>query len=888
MTSAGLQLDIRTHAETVRQRCERMLSVLSTVFPTLTRTGGAQLAIEVHSDPQSAKAQSLLVAAGLSAPAVGGFTLSVKVDPAGGIGWIVADGDALSEAGCAALLKEFNFAFSLAGDVVPDPLPEMSTVDAVREVRPRFQTRGTQLWCFWYPGRDAWGIKEYRQYLDQFPKLGLNLLDVPLYLYEPLYTGYNYGGVTADEVHLSGLNLSNVRVGRAALDGAPERLVSRDIPLNASGSERHRAALTLMREVIDYAHSLGVKTCYGIEPGNALDFGTQARSVMPASDLYEDGRLIQPSSPSARSFLRSRLTALFESYPDSDYYGLWQSEAGLWRSHGGSTHPEDVAFREALQAKHPDVEAPDADYLRWLQLADELAAELKPDARFVTNGWGCEAIFQCADEVLSDRFVRSSIAKYEPKMTVDGDRLASYADTKGEKWNVTWAETDQHMHIVQPKFEASRAVIDRLEELGATGLQVLHWTTVHSQINLDFIASQMWSPQPSVDEFLIDWATRRVGNAAAPNVARAFRLLEELNNVTIDADPDMSSWPGFECGLAPPMHAHRFVRTDAGIPKEWFRGSRDPLVAVQAEMLSLASRAATEARSALENSAADGSQRVLLVRLAELFAYVDAYHSAHFQVLDAAHAWHEAATSKTAGPDKFTAALDLIDESLPVRAIEHLVASLNSEDPNLGQLGVLVAVNEKLLGGVNRLVSRMRRAIAGKLNVTQRDNPAALITAWPGMAETDVQYELENYTWNSEALVETVRTADRDQISCADGWAVHVADGVESLRLTAEIGSWRHEQHISLAVNGPIGARARLRLYFWEESGWNSLFRRILVRINGEAVTTVVDFLGNGEDQSEGVWVEQDVELVDGTASISLERVGTADVQLCGLIVETA
>ncbi|MFE6736568.1 hypothetical protein [Microbacterium sp. NPDC057650] len=887
MTGAGLRLDIQVRSDAVRARCEQMLAQLRQAFPGLNDEQ-VVLSVSIQADPSAPGAQGLLRGSDIDHVPAGGYAISVTTEPTRGVAWVVADGDAVVEAAAAALLSEFGFGFSLAGDVAPDPAAELLGLSAVRTVAPRFMTRGTQLWCFWLPGRDVWGLQEYKKYLDQFPKLGLNLLDIPLYLYEPLYTGYDIGGVSADQIHLAGRDLSAVRVGAEVMAGAPERFVSRDIPLHASGAERAQNAQELMRRVIEHAHSLGVKTCFGIEPANALDFGQEARSIMPESDLYEHGRLVQPSSPSARALLRSKLSALFKAYPDCDYYGLWQSEAGIWRANSGSPHPDDAAFREALQAKDPSAEPSDADYLRWLQLADELAAELKPDARFVTNGWGCEAIFRCADEVLSDRFIRSSIAKYEPRMTVDGDRLASYAATDGETWNVTWAETDQHMQVVQPKFEATRAVIDRLEELGASGLQTLHWTTVQAQINLDFITSQMWNPRPSIDEFLLDWASRRFGEAAAPSVADAFRALEDLNELTVKADPTMWSWPGLECGLTPALGAHRFIRSDAGFPERWMELSRGPLAEHQQEMLRLAACAAGTLRDALARGGTSRSQYQELERLAELFTYVEVHYAAHFQVLDAAHAWHTEATSSTPTREGFLAALALIDGELPVQAIEHLVASLGPGvgDPDIGQLGMVLTLNEKLLGGTARLMGSMRRAIDGDPGITGTHSDETVIAAWPGVNIPEVQFDPEYGTWDVTPPQRGVHVPAHDRISVAPGWALNVGEQNESIRQTGELGSWRHSQRIELGVSGPIGSRARVRLYFWEDSGWNSLFRRVLVRINGEVVATAIDFLGHGEDQSDGVWIEHEIDLVDGAADISLERVGNADVQVSGIVVD--
>jgi hypothetical protein len=796
--------------------------------------------------------------------------------------WIIGANAAACLAGAYKLLSHFGCSFHFYGDVIPALSGALPQINVNERYRPRFALRGTQLWCYWYSGRDVWGFEAYRSYLDQFPKLGLNLFDFPLYFYEPLYTGYEMGDVQPSGYFLSGRTLDHVRVGKAQFVDAPDAFTSAAIPRYGSDAERSDAAITLMRQVFNYAKSLGIKTCVGIEVANQLDFARDVANSFPMEDRYEDGRLIQPSSPSARKVLTARLKALFDTYPMCDYYGLWQSEAGVFRTTGGSPHPDDVALRDRLRAQYFSLEPSDADYISWLRLADEIVGELKPNARLVTSGWGSEAVFACADELLGDRFICSSIAPYEPRLALQSGGLDFYRSTAKEKWNVTWAETDQHMWVMQPKLDATAEVVDRLEADGVSGVMVLHWNTLFCDINLGFYASQCWSPSPAPEEFRRQWAASLYGPDCAQSVVATFAALERLNNLTIESDPTMQSWVGYECFINPLLQAYRFIDVKRSFPDSWIETYVTPHLAYGARFLDALDEAIANAAEAVDRAAPD--YKAQAVRLHHRVLYVRGLYACHMQLAEAVQLWN------TADKHSMDRALHIVSSCNADDIVQHFIDGLDTDNgsTNFGELGLLLSLNEKFLGGIERLKGRMERAISGAPIPFHSVADGALLAIWPGMNIETISLLARDdpHAPSAAPAAGLQREPAMDRIEGSANWPVTVSDGVTSQRFSSELGFWRHLDAIRVTIEASDHPRpVRAHIYLCEDTDWDSLFRRQTVAINGETVAECDDFLGQGDDMSEGYWIDAPCHFIDGKLTIEIIRGGNSDVIVSGIVV---
>ncbi|MGL5863951.1 MAG: hypothetical protein ACRCY9_22135, partial [Phycicoccus sp.] len=463
--------------------------------------------------------------------------------------------------------------------------------------------------------------------------------------------------------------------------------------------------------------------------------------------------------------------------------------------------------------------------------------------------------------------------------------------TTGEKWHVTWGETDQHLWVMQPKVEATTALLDRLDAGSMSGALVLHWNTRFCEINLDLFASQCWSPRPDAGTFREHWARRRVGPGAGAAAARAFAALEQLGDLALDADPTMQSWVGYECFVNPLLQAHRFVDARHPFPDSWLASYVLPHLESEARTGPVLERAVGHARAAL--AAADDDHAADVERLLHHVEYVRDLHLDHVLLARAVELWSGAAgPPDTADRALLEHASELVDSCDAESTVARFAAGIADGGSVLGELGLLLSLNEKHLGGVLRLRGRMRRALRGDAAPFRAEVAGAMVAVWPGMGVDDVSLAARDAPHASDADLDApVAQPWRPGLDVVDGtasasWSVTPSGGVRCQRLTTELGLWRHPDRVAITVQGPAdAAEVRVALYLAEDTDWDSLFRRQAVIVGGQPLGELDDFLGHGDDMSEGLWVGATTRLVGGRTTVEVLRRGNSDVVVAGVAV---
>lgn len=775
--------------------------------------------------------------------------------------------------GAYAWLEQQGWSFHLSGDVAPEEwLPNRGTFRMERS--PRFAWRGLQLWNYWWPGRDSWGFADYKAYLDQFPKLGLNQFEFPLYWYEPLFTGVTFNGRDMLRPPLSGCDVGLTRIGGAALAGRG-RFTSPDIPDDAAPAERHAAALALMRRVFDHAKSLGLRTVAGIELCNVLLVDPRLLDELPLGDRYEGGRLVQPSSPSGRALAKARMEAFVSAFPNVDIYAIWQSEMGPWRNTQGSPHPEDVAFRARYVNYRGQLEPGDFDQLQWLKLAAEYAERVKPGVRLATGGWGAERLMIAADEILPDSMVRATIADYEPAFGLKRKAFDAYARSKGERWHTTWAEVDQHLWIEQTKIATTRKVLDELEQRGVEGVAQLHWRRLFPDPDLHAFRLGCWSGTGGAEEARSHWAKAKFGSDAAPDVVVGLEALEAFNNAITDRSPDIMHstwWVGFDCYMGALLHANRFLN-GAPLADLFLEDAILPLLNAAHVLDCHLDRAASAFNAGL-NRKLSSRQRQRLEFWANRACYSRDLHRAHVKLAQAVKLASE--SSDTAG---WQAALAIIEKIDPEAVVANFAERLSEDGaPESGELGLLLTLNIKFVGSIKRIEGAIRRLIDPPAPESS-DNPLDI----KGGAR------LPHRTYGSffemlHGIAEPWRP-DMDDVKAADGFGYRLVRGGAG-RMSPLAAMWSDLDRVEVELMAPSGWEGMLDLYFYQEPDWDAAFRYLEIRLDGTVAGHVRDFHGRGQFHDEGVWRSFAVCFPeDGKLSISIAQLGGGDARISRIVL---
>jgi hypothetical protein len=775
-----------------------------------------------------------------------------------------------------AWLERQGWSFHLHGDVEPDD-GSLDLGSFAIERQPRFAWRGLQLWNYWWPGRDSWGLDDYVAYLDQFPKMGLNHFDFPLYWYEPLFTGVRFADAAMRRLRLSGVDVGLARVGGEHLSGRG-RFTSTAIPEDASDEERTEAARTLLRRVLAHARGLGLRTTIGIEPGNVALVDPSLLQRLPAEHLYERNLLVQPSSDSGVALARARLEALFSSFPDVDVYSLWQSEMGPWRSTAGSPHPADVAFRRDHDHLADRLTPGDFDQLQWLRNCALIAEEIKPGVRLSTGGWGAERLMMAADEVLPDHMIRATIADYEPAFGLRRQAFKAYGETQGERCHTTWSEVDQHLWIQQVKITDTARVLDALEVHGVEGASLLHWRVLFNDPDLYCFARGCWTGSGSAEELRMAWAKAKFGADAAGDVARALSALEAFNAGIVARTPDIlhsAWWVGFDCFMSGLLSANRYL-DGTPIEEKFFAENVDELIASGDE-------ADTHLSAAVGAFEAAGQRKMTRLQAQRLgfwhnrAVYSRDLYRAHVLI---ARAVRLASASQDQGSLKV--ALGLVASANAEQVVKTFAERLGEgEEAERGELGLLLSLNVKFLGSAKRIEAAIRRLV---------ERPPAA----PAQGVLDARAGLNLPRRVYQTFFELLHVAtgpwcpESDEVHAQAGFGLSLVSGAVG-RLSPTEGVWSDPEKLVLRLSAPAGWRGVLDLYFYQELDWDTPFRVQDVLVGGRTVCRLNDFFGRGEDCNEGIW--QSVPVVfpsDGTLDIACVRLGGGDARLSRLVLRSA
>lgn len=807
--------------------------------------------------------------------------------------------------------QKLGFSYHLHGEYSPSSKLDLKAISFKESRSPSFTRRGTQLWNFWYPGRDSWSFADYENYLDQFPKLGLNQLDIPLYHYEPLYTAFKFRDAVLSGHRLSGWSTDAVRVGRHWYE-AGSRFTSPDVPDFGKFEDRAEAMKTLTNRVIDHAEARGVEVSLGIELGQPLSGAHSPvdRSViaqLPDEDLYRENALLMPSSASARELLEARLSAIVEAYPKCEVISFWKPEVAAYTAGEVSPHPSDSALRSKWDRVSNELSGTDLDFLCWVQVASNVLRQIAPRVKTMLSGWGVEHLLEYADETLPDEMIRHSIDFYEAKWTVERSRLDNYSRTNGAKWHTTWAESDQQMWLTQMKTRSIAKVIDGLEARGVEGLLMLHWRRLHCDLNATYIARRCWQPELTPQQHWRNWASEKFGAEAVDPIVNAINELEAFSEAAVSSDalpfpPDRPATLGEMPGtwivgqdclmngiyLIYILYEREVPLSDAAV-EFYIHNTRQGLEC----LIPHAARGYEWIDAAGQFVEAAGDLRERYEFFKNRVSFTLKYCRFHLAFTDVVDQLNQGLHAKAKGDmetfrSMSASALSFLDKLDVTRLVEEfaLFMSERNDEADKGELGLLLSLNQKMLGTLLQLKGSILEQTGQREFVLEGRKAGAVlaVTCGSAVSREDLTSPGALFTpWHGLGLITGAEgepwVREHDVFTAADGFSYECGPECRSWALTKNRTSWIGPASLSIRVVTPAKFVGTLRLYFHEVIGYTSMFLAQRVFIDGTHAGTVCDFMHNGTYADQGEWIELPVSAPDGLIDIRIENDGGQSVQ---------
>ena len=450
--------------------------------------------------------------------------------------------------GVYTLLEEYGAYFQIDGEVLP-----ARAAFAVKKLdvsaSPVFRYRGLLPWDNFLCGMSGYNLEDYKKLIDCATRMKLNMLQFHFYNGMAFFTE-TVGGETVDPSCI-GMPIDVFKtagaVGEQAFAGQSVYGPKPYVDNIGKPRAQAQAVQRMMREVVDHARSQGWATCLGFELMHSA-LGNPTRTDKPSDNGF-GSNLINPLDPHNADISVERYRSLVRTYPQSDYYWMWQSEAqGILASNVGR---EPGAAEMRAKYGHWAQKSPiwgnnllggDIDYA---YLFREVANRLTPEerSRLATGGWSVEHLFPNIDTDFPRELIFASLNCFDVAQAT-GHQYKSYqvAESGRRAWMIDWWEFDGEQWFPQFRANWQEKLYASCAEYGVEAVTLLGWKLSGIEHNVRYLAEFAWNPKLTAKQFYDDYASRVYGSGAR-SIASIYGAYDKL----------AASQPSYgPAGFAPP------------------------------------------------------------------------------------------------------------------------------------------------------------------------------------------------------------------------------------------------------------------------------------------------------------------------------------------------
>ena len=515
----------------------------------------------------------------LNAPAGGFF---IKSESNSGRTVLVISGDDATGTlyGAYRFAEKLGCRFYFHGDVVPDAKIPLSLSGYDEKGQPltkngrQFTIRGAQPFQNFPPGAVMWGKDDWKMYVSQLPKMGMNFIGLHTYMYDPEDDHVGDYGPTLniwigheDDLNPDGTvdfafdatffhthqgiigwgktDTSDLVGGTSQLfptDGYPSEIIGETYHKDQQGYiASFNSAAGLFCEVFTLANELGVKTATGVEVpvGKDEEMGEDPMVNGIPEVLQEHLKSTHGLDPlsqetSAELYKGMYKWLIYNNIP-VDYFWIWTTETWMPWGSASLDKARVAAVKENIKTA----------------VSVFKSMSEKPFTQFATGGWilGAQGDPDVFGDVLPD--LNAAYSYMNPPYNEQGRHMKTeeWLDaipSARVKWPFTWMEYDYALE--QPSFHMYRVFEDAWDayEQNADGFIGEFWRTkmiapmfaAFKDVTWDYastggtinhdIPSDRTGRHAKIDKVHLDWATHEFGpGPAATKIAGDFAAFEK-------------------------------------------------------------------------------------------------------------------------------------------------------------------------------------------------------------------------------------------------------------------------------------------------------------------------------------------------------------------------
>lgn len=427
------------------------------------------------------------------------------------------------------------------------------------QAQDKFNIRGVLPWHNFLSGPTSWNLSDYRIYLDECRKNGINFIGFHNYTgggeryatyVEPMIK-IEYKNILPQACFDNSMTARWGYLPMAVKDFAFDTGKIFQLPVGAeafgnngsitshSSREHYEKAQSLMRDVLKMAHERGIRMAMGFEFGV---IPPEYFSLNVAGDCFywagESNMIPNPKSQIAAEIHYAAIDDILNTYPDIDYIWMWLNEHSFMgvdvqkalrdKPFARAYQENQALFKEAADssARFVGVWA-----LEYMKLTYKHLKSKGSRAKLILGGWGgghqLPSLLKGLDRALPQDIIFSCLNPDLGK-SPQPDFLEEIARNRSV-WAVPWLEGDHQLSHFQPRVNMMREQVKLAAEQNLDGVIAIHWRTEEPRFNFRTFAhfASDKGTDESVDQLYDRYLTEEFGEEAAkemtPLLARMDR-----------------------------------------------------------------------------------------------------------------------------------------------------------------------------------------------------------------------------------------------------------------------------------------------------------------------------------------------------------------------------
>jgi hypothetical protein len=407
--------------------------------------------------------------------------------------------------GVYTLLEEYGACFQIDGERLPPKAAfRIKNLDILAS--PAFKYRALLPWDTFLCGMSGWNFEHYTDFIDRAARMKFNMLQFHFYPGLAFFTETWKGTPVEPKFLGSPVDTFKTKgsIGESVFGGSEVFGSKPYVDHLGNPRAQAEACQEMMRQVIDYAHTRGFKTCVGLELMYPIggNFSMVARS--------KEVKFINPLDPKNVEKSVERYRMLAKTYPKSDFYWLWQDEGG--------------GILDQNNGHEPGVEEMRKEHLRWSGVGPtgdidyayhfrEVTNRLTPEeqSKLATGGWGIQHLFPNIDRDFPKNIIFASLNHYSLPRSVP-----SYGVAKDGRrtWMIEWSEFDGGEWFPQFRVGGQESMYKECADFGVECVSLLGWKLSGIEHNVRYLSEFSWNPTLGAADFYRVYVRRVYGNGS--------------------------------------------------------------------------------------------------------------------------------------------------------------------------------------------------------------------------------------------------------------------------------------------------------------------------------------------------------------------------------------